>query len=589
MNLQTFQQFLSGDDKLLAIPSYQRDYAWEIQNIEDLFNDIQEAIETETSHYIGTFILSKGDNAKSYMIVDGQQRLTTLYMLLGLLVSGLADQRKRDAYNYAFVQNSDGIKKLELVGSNSQFFDALLSGSRPTPKVKSQRLLALAFNHMKEHVNLLNQSQLIQWVDTIRRFEIIEFIESDEGKAIRMFQSVNDRGVPLSNMDKAKSLLIYYSNRFLSGQLDARINEKFGECFRAYDAIKEMAGQDGFKIDLLDRKTFSEDDIFRYHYLTYNPTIDGVNSGFDFKANMNYVLSSYLKPTLKSLRGNHVLLEKFISIYIDDLANFYSSFMSLVRKVKENYRLYHFLVLQNASAFIYPLMIRLHQRGLLLSGGFNFLKKLFVADMRVYKIRGTGPARDIYMIAHESYGAEPSVISNKLLWFVRWFMNDSLLRSSIQNQKIYGNSGLYSIFTMVEIGILKKDVPYKDDKDQLFERMVEMAKQGQTIEHILPQEPAFSVNAYDFKDDEEYFEFNDKIGNLTLLTESENKSYSNKSPNEKISNVKLYQSSFYMATRMLAGELSLNAKKFNKSEIEARSEDLAQFCIEKWPLWEQLP
>ncbi len=589
MNLQTFQQFLSGDDKLLAIPSYQRDYAWGIQNIDDLFNDIQEAIETETSHYIGTFILSKEANVKPYMIVDGQQRLTTLYMLLGILVSGLDDQRKRDAYNYAFVQNSDGIRKLELVGSNREFFHDLLSGNNPKPAVKSQRLLTLAFNHMREYVNLLDQKQRIQWVDTIKRFDIIEFVESDEGKAIRMFQSVNDRGVPLSNMDKAKSLLIYYSNRFLSGQLDAKVNEKFGDCFRSYDAIKEMAGRDGFKIDLLDRKTFSEDDIFRYHYLTYNPTLDGVNGGFDFKANMNYVLSNYLKPTLKSLRGNRELLEKFISTYIDDLADFFSSFMSIVEKVKENYRLYHFLVLQNASAFVYPLMIRLHQRNLLLSGGFHFLKQLFVVDMRVYKIRGTDPAKDIYMIAHESYDAEPSVISNKLLWFVRSFMNDSLLRSSIQNYDIYGNSGLYSIFTMVEIGLLKKDARYKDDKDQIFERMIEMSRRGQTIEHILPQEPDFSVNTYGFKDEDEYYEFNDKIGNLTLLTESENKSYSNKNPDEKISNVKLYQSSFYSTTRMLAKGFSLNGRKFIKSEIETRSEYLAQFCIEKWPLWEQLP
>ncbi len=46
-------------NKLFWIPDYQRDYAWQRENIRDLIDDIRECIETKTGHYIGTFILSK--------------------------------------------------------------------------------------------------------------------------------------------------------------------------------------------------------------------------------------------------------------------------------------------------------------------------------------------------------------------------------------------------------------------------------------------------------------------------------------------------------------------------------------------------
>lgn len=79
MERNTLEKFFTS--KHFVIPSYQRDYAWTQQNIDDLFNDIAETIETRTSHYIGTFILSRNQGDGAYHVVDGQQRLTTLKSL----------------------------------------------------------------------------------------------------------------------------------------------------------------------------------------------------------------------------------------------------------------------------------------------------------------------------------------------------------------------------------------------------------------------------------------------------------------------------------------------------------------------------
>lgn len=585
MNLQTLQQFFSGDDKLLSIPHYQRDYAWSIPNVEDLFNDIQESIETETSHYIGTFILANKDRKQSYMVVDGQQRLTTLYMLLDVLVSGIEDERKRTAYTYSFLQNSEGIRKLQLVGENNTFFDQLLSRESPDPKVKSQRLLASAYQYMLEHLNELNPDARILWVNTIKHFEIMELIENDEGKAIRIFQSVNDRGVPLSNMDKTKSLLIYYSNRFLEGELDALINENFGVCFKAYDLVRELACQEGLNVSLLSSKSFSEDDILRYHYLSYKKRVNGIEEGFSYNANIDYVLSNYLKPNLRALRDEHVDLKNFISSYASDLSAFFLSFESLLQAARGNFGLYQLLVVQNASAFVYPLMIRLHQRNLLLSE-WNFLSKVAIFDMRIYKIRGTDPAKDIYTIAHDSYDADPKEISNRLLWVVERFMNDSEMESAVTNYVRYGNYGLPAIFTSYELSLWEADGVYAVEGPTKLSKLIELVKAGQTIEHILPQEPDATLKRYGFTRREEYDDYIDKIGNLILLTKSENSSYSNASPDVKVS--EKYPNSVYASVRQIGACFGMSREVFSKNDIDVRSAGLAKFCINRWPLWEQL-
>ncbi len=79
MERTTLEKFFTG--KLLQVPPYQRDYAWEPANVDDLWNDLQEVFVLSISHYLGTFILANPGQGAVHDIVDGQQRLTTLTML----------------------------------------------------------------------------------------------------------------------------------------------------------------------------------------------------------------------------------------------------------------------------------------------------------------------------------------------------------------------------------------------------------------------------------------------------------------------------------------------------------------------------
>jgi hypothetical protein len=83
----SIEQFFTG--KTLEIPARQRDYAWTTNNIGDLFEDIKEAMELGGGHHLGTFILSQTGKMTPLRVVDGQQRLTTLTMLLNALVNAV--------------------------------------------------------------------------------------------------------------------------------------------------------------------------------------------------------------------------------------------------------------------------------------------------------------------------------------------------------------------------------------------------------------------------------------------------------------------------------------------------------------------
>lgn len=222
MSTRTIEHFFTG--KSLEIPPYQRDYAWTTTNVDDLFDDILEAMEMGGSHYLGTFILSAGVTKESFKVVDGQQRLTTLTMLLDAMVSALPDGDVKTYYRSTFLRHPVHGPKFTVLGENQAYFSALLEDENPPPATEGQARLMEAHGWIRQRVKAIRdaggESAIQKWLVNIGRLEVLEFIEAEEGKAIRMFQSVNDRGVPLSKMDIAKSLLIYYSNRFLAGELD---------------------------------------------------------------------------------------------------------------------------------------------------------------------------------------------------------------------------------------------------------------------------------------------------------------------------------------------------------------------------------
>ncbi|GAA7657711.1 hypothetical protein HpMMM60_13100 [Helicobacter pylori] len=113
-----------------SIPNYQRDYAWKDKNFRDLWEDLEEAIEYNKKgqgHFMGTMVVAKNeDNKKLYDIIDGQQRTTTIFMLLHVLANKQNEEDKRETRKYLYQK---GELKLEVAPQNQSFFKTLLEAA----------------------------------------------------------------------------------------------------------------------------------------------------------------------------------------------------------------------------------------------------------------------------------------------------------------------------------------------------------------------------------------------------------------------------------------------------------------------------
>ncbi len=559
------KDFFNG--RFFEIPKYQRGYAWEVSNIRDLFDDIKESIESSSNHYIGTIVLSKAeDDEEKFYIVDGQQRMTTISLIINSLISKLSE-KDRFFYERFYLKEDDKYRMLPL-NRDQGFFKQILEDVLIEPQNKSQRLLRDAVEEINFKVDEIEDK--LKFLKSVEKLEIMEFVENSEGDAIRIFQTVNDRGKPLSNMEKAKSLLIYFSNRYLDKKLDNTVNDYFSDIFEIYDDIKHLG--DTLGVNLIRNKEFNEDNLMRYHFVTYS------NESYDPTA--NYVLN-FLKKKLIELRNNssdfnYEAIHDFIYDYISTLKNFFINCKNVLERALKEEKFYKIFVILNLSATLYPLIIRLQSLNLLdqsLEGvgrtQFNFLDLVELIEVRVYKTRATDPKADIARLVYKIGKISASEIEESLIWFNNRWMSTEEFQANL-SQAIYGNRALNYIFITYCEEV--KGIQYS------LEELKKLVVSSPNIEHILSQTPNFDPLTLGFQSKEDFIDFEHHLGNLTILEKGLNSSVSNKNPIDKIDG---YGRSAFIMTKKLGSSIDSD-QEFNKSTIQVRTKELSQFCLKRW-------
>ena len=562
------------NDRYFEIPRYQRGYAWEKQHIRELFDDIKEAIDSNSSHYIGTVVLSKcASDPKKFYVVDGQQRLTTITLLIAQLLKCVKDEDTRIYQRMHYIKKG-GQFSLKPLERDVLLFQQLLGGDvSATPQNKSQRYMLEAVEEMKFQIASIEDPE--KFLDAIGNLEIMEFIENSEGDAIRIFQTVNDRGKSLSNMEKIKSLLIYFSNKYLDKKYDDSINAVFSDIFELYDSIKYNGG-DKIGINLIKRQNFTEDNILSYHYVTYFSD--------NYEPSAEYVLKT-IKQKLTDIRKSGDFkdaMATFINQYIESLKSFFSNLNDIISKVGEETKYYKLFVILNLSATLYPLIVKLQEKGLLekdLSGAKFIGKKFFdlveLIDVRVYKIRGTDPKADIVKFVSSINGRSESNIQNWLLWFNTKWMSREQFNAHL-SVNIYPNASLPYIFVDYCEKIREEEYSLPE-----LQRIVSTVP---TIEHILSQTPDFQPESLGFENMEDFVSYEHRIGNLSLLEKTLNSTVQKKVPLLKVELG--YDKSCFEMTNKLASYIT-SKHTFAKQDVIARTEELKDYCVKRW--WANVP
>lgn len=539
-----------------VIPTYQRKYSWTDTERKALWQDIEESIKDNMNHFVGTLSFKENKSVglstdTVYEIIDGQQRITTLFILLKVLIDKIADPQVQQSQLSAFIGSKDNLK-LHPLGADGEFLNNLLFD--PTtldPDKINKRSLRFMFSAKKlfsAFANALTPKEIEDRIIFIRdRIEVLVFNVESQAQAVKMFSIINDRGLPLRILDKTKSILMLYSTLHLNEDLNDTINNSFENIFDSYDDL--LVCRDN--LGILGR--LEENTIFSQHYYssrklfasTWNNR-DGADTIFD-----------NLKVKCEELKENPTELKTFINEYLVDFENFAVSYSKLVKEIETN-PLYQkpFRYLE-FTATLYPLLVRLYMQGKL----DDLLPILEAIEVRVYKLRGTNPIADMYWLSSHITENDLTVdeIRNHLINFSEKFVNNHVFGTYLDGA-IYGNGAVKYILS--EYSNDNHDIAtYKDFQ----------------VEHIFSKEPNYDATSYGFADDYDYEK--NRLGNLGLLEKSLNIGLGNLPPINKVGG---YLNSTNTEIRNLAGEIQKG--HFNKTNVDDRRKSIVDFCITRFKL-----
>jgi hypothetical protein len=229
---QTFRK-LMGNGLVYRVPMFQRDYSWTEQEWDDLWQDIAALLEPggEQGHYMGYLVLQSGDE-RNYDIIDGQQRMTTLSLvvlavlhnlqrLVELKIDGQDNLRRAEELRKTYIGYLDPVtlisrSKLSLNRHNDQFYQTYLVPLERLPKrnlKSSEHLLRKGFEWFENRVRdrfgeTRSGADLARFVDAVAdRLFFTVISVTDELNAFKVFETLNARGVRLSSTDLLKNYL----------------------------------------------------------------------------------------------------------------------------------------------------------------------------------------------------------------------------------------------------------------------------------------------------------------------------------------------------------------------------------------------
>ncbi|MCP1850258.1 MULTISPECIES: DUF262 domain-containing protein [unclassified Bradyrhizobium] len=215
------------DKYLFSIPSYQRPYAWTTEQASELLDDITTAsgetgdVANASPYFLGSIVLIKDPLAPEADVVDGQQRLTTITILLCVL-RDLADAKIGQAIHNYICQTGDPIKetadvfRLSPRERDAEFFRSTIQTASQTQNLPDPRQFSDARARMLENAAFFREK--LKDVSDERRRRLTMYIAqrcylvivaaSDQESAFRIFSVLNSRGLDLSPADILKAEII---------------------------------------------------------------------------------------------------------------------------------------------------------------------------------------------------------------------------------------------------------------------------------------------------------------------------------------------------------------------------------------------
>ncbi|MGN8448320.1 DUF262 domain-containing protein, partial [Helicobacter pylori] len=510
------------------IPSYQRPYQWTEKNCEKLLDDLLSSYECykESDYFCGSLVLivintDSATNAKTYDIVDGQQRLSTFILLAKVLATLYNNEILEDTPSRAFLKKSlgdtDGEKRKRLtfntIGLNAKddfqgaldFFDDLdaskgkNSKSNDPSKGKNNYLKnAICLKNYLEKKEIENINAFIMWL-----YHKVVFIKTtcpNISMALRIFSVLNARGLPLHAIDVFKAELL----KKLAKEKD---QEEF--VFR-WNALRQKCSENESKFPKRkeNKREKNAAEILFSWYLTY----------------LNPVTSA--KSMEERLADQFERLNKPPSEYLKGVEDFYNAYCKVLEMQDWHAHLLSYL----ASDFWCVILCTsiLHHYS---DQDIEALKELLVKFYyQNWVAEQKEPKKQTNCNIIKALKEKQSVesIASIVKEYLDYHKITQDFKKNLQDSKLYEQhkrssktSWLRPILILVEYSMSDDPKPKRIQKDDYH------------IEHILPQKPEPSSQwVKDFSEEEREL-YTHSLANLTLLGGNKNSQASNLDFKEK--------------------------------------------------------
>lgn len=518
----SFSSIISNNRRFI-VPKFQRDYSWDTEQWDDLWQDIETMLEDHDEHYMGYLVLQTQDD-REFLIIDGQQRFTTILLLIYVAIKCIdkliqqgveveENKRRVESLKLLYMGKEDPVtldydNLLTLNRNNNAYFcDYILKlgDLRVRYLTTTEKLMRRAFEYYEQKLGGMYSSgkdyaSFIQSVADGLFFT--QIIVNDEMNAFRVFETLNARGVQLSSSDLLKNYLF---------------------------SLVDGDGTHISRIETLERKWAKLTDIIkaeklpeflRYYWNMQHKTI---------RANAVY----------KTIR-QEIQQDKEVFSLLEDLIRFSNIYMALTDDndetwtepdVREN------IALLNLFRLKQPFSLLMAAKVYLNDAGFKVVLKKIISICFRYNVIGDRNPNDqetpFNMLAQ--FISQNKEVDFSLLSPI--MVNDAEFKSAFSEKSFPYNSRNVKVIRYV----LGKIERFKGSLNS-----VRFDDESASIEHIYPQNPDESWTL----DDSKMQRFTYRLGNMCLLEKTINKEVENKA--FSIKRTEYAHSSYYYAKHISA-------------------------------------
>lgn len=555
---------LYGLKSQFCIPVFQRNYSWNEKNCETLFNDICELMKNkEKKHFIGSFVYKMVKLVDiqyiQFVLIDGQQRLTSLTLILKALYDYLGNLGKeyedtreeiRDSYLFnKFAKDANLKLKLKPSKEDDKNFNLLMENK--FEEIDNNSLIYQNYKYFLGRINKLDES-IDEFYDALQRLEGVAVTLDKDDDAQMIFESLNSTGLDLTDVDLIRNYLLMncnpseqerlYNDYWL--KLESKLNKNFTEFVRDYLSLKNgMVVQNGKnKVYTAFKKYYINNyadkgirlEEFLKNWLDYADAYSMLLKQ-NFKSDKKYILENALNDTIKlNMKTTYPFLLGILYDYNKELISYDDT--ANILKLIESYSVRRSICSIQGGA-------------------------LSQAMASLYKEIKEKNKEEFYNNPYDKIATKLVSINTNA-----YFPKDVQFRDEFTTRDMYSSPLRRYILDKLENSFQTKEI---------------VNLENLTIEHVMPNTITDEWKKYlNIEDVEEFHEqYKNRIGNLTLTAY-------NSEMGQKLFDEKKNNSDF---SRLCLNKYFEKIKVWNKEEIEARGNELFKIAVKLWPFPDAVP